>query len=315
MNNPNQGEVNVKDKDSRLSRWLLIILKSSKFLKLFKILKLLKFTKPLVTIISMSLSALVYSKFLGPWFAIGLVMLLFVHEMGHVVALKQKGLKTSAPVFIPMLGAVVFAPKFNDPETEAHVGYGGPLFGAIISWLIAAVWWFLPDRPIVLLMLAYISAFINIFNLIPLRPLDGGRITQAIGRWYKYVGIMMLLLFTLYVREPGYLLIWILILSDIKLKPKLRVSYAGACLVSMVTLMLLGYSKQPLLVDAIDITFGSMVSISYFFQSLEDEEDTVVEEVKELPAKQRLKWFIYYNILFVTLLGLMLVLLPHLPKK
>jgi hypothetical protein len=85
----------------------------AKATKLVKAIKFLKFGKMFLTFASMILSVLVYSFMLGPWFAFGFVMMLFIHEMGHIVALRVKGYNTPGPIFIPMLGAVIFAPKFR----------------------------------------------------------------------------------------------------------------------------------------------------------------------------------------------------------
>ena len=73
----------------------------AKSIKLVVIFKAMKFTKVLVTLVSMLLSAVIYGFWLGPWFGIGLVLMLFIHEMGHVIALRLKGFETSGPVFIP----------------------------------------------------------------------------------------------------------------------------------------------------------------------------------------------------------------------
>ena len=86
--------------------------------KLVTLLKLAKFTKILVTATSMLVSLLAYDLFIGPWMAIGLIAMLFVHEMGHVFAMRQKGLPTALPIFIPFLGAAIFAPVFGDRYTE-----------------------------------------------------------------------------------------------------------------------------------------------------------------------------------------------------
>lgn len=121
-----------KESSKRRGPWgllMALLLKSTKLVKVFKAIKLLKFTKVILTFATMVISAFVYSLRFGVWFGAGFVLLLFVHEMGHVFALRVKGHPWAAPIFIPMLGAVVFAPKFKDAEEEAFVGYGGPFVG------------------------------------------------------------------------------------------------------------------------------------------------------------------------------------------
>lgn len=237
---------------------LVIVGKWAKFVKIFKILKVVKFTKPLITIGTMAASAFVYAFWLGPWFSVGFVIMLFIHEMGHVAAMKMKGMKTSAPVFIPMLGAVIFAPGFKNKEDEAFIGYAGPLVGGAAALALYGIWWILPQPSELILLISYTAAFLNLFNLIPIRPLDGGRTTQVIGEWFKYVGLACLLLFTLYIAEPAMLLIWIFIIADIKLKPWFKFQIGVVCQASMMVLMFMGYSHQPLWLNVLDIALASL---------------------------------------------------------
>src|SRR3989344_1385694 len=160
-------------KKSHLMLLLVLLTKSTKLVKVYKLLKLMKFTKAFMTFASMIVSAFVYSIFLGPWFAIGLMAMLFIHEMGHIIALKIKGYPAPGPVFIPMLGAVIFAPKFKHSEDEAFIGYGGPLLGGIAAVASFGLWALLPEPSEVLLLVSYIGIFLNLFNMLPIRPLDG----------------------------------------------------------------------------------------------------------------------------------------------
>ncbi|MBI2041918.1 MAG: hypothetical protein HYT20_02790 [Candidatus Nealsonbacteria bacterium] len=231
----------------KFPRYFIIGIKLLKLTKLLKAVKLLKFTKFLTMFSTMSLSALVYAFFLGPWFSIGLVTMLFIHELGHIIAMKIKGMKTSLPVFIPMLGAIIFSPPFKNKREEAFCGYGGPLLGGLSAAILFIFWWLMPDKSSTLsetmLHVSYFAVFLNIFNLLPIRPIDGGRITQVIGGWFKYVGFAVLFVFTIYLQEPFILLIWILVLEDIKLKPKFRF-YLGAILqITMMILMFFGFGR------------------------------------------------------------------------
>src|ERR1700731_559685 len=81
-----------------------------------------------------------YSVLWGWQFAIGFVVLLFIHEMGHVVALRREGIKASAPMFVPFMGAVVWARSLGDDAlTEARVGLAGPVFGTAASAVVAII--------------------------------------------------------------------------------------------------------------------------------------------------------------------------------
>ncbi len=121
----------MSENKAKSSLGIVLLAMLAKSAKLLKLLKLLKVAKPFVLLVSMSISAIAYAFLLGPWLSILFVALLLVHEMGHVIAMKLKGYDTPTPVFIPFLGAAIFAPKFEDRDTEAFVGYGGPLLGTM----------------------------------------------------------------------------------------------------------------------------------------------------------------------------------------
>src|SRR5271157_4758657 len=197
--------------------------------KMTKLVKLVKFGKIFLTFFTMCLSAFVYSFMMGIWFSIGFVLLLFVHEMGHVIALKIKKLPASAPVFIPLLGAAIFSPNFGTKEDESFVGFGGPFLGALSCLAMFFIWKIIPNHPNMFLMLGYTATIINLFNLVPIRPLDGGRITQILGTWFLYVGIASLLIITFFIREPVILFVWILSLGEIKMNDWIRFLFGVLC--------------------------------------------------------------------------------------
>lgn len=294
---------------------LVVISKWAKLAKVFKLLKLLKFGKVFIMFFTMVLSAVIYAFWLGPWFSVGFVLMLFIHEMGHVMAMRIKGMPTSIPVFIPMLGAVIFSPSFKSREDEAFVGYAGPLVGGAAALALFGIWAFLPRPSEILLLISYTAAFINLFNLIPIRPLDGGRTTQIIGGWFKYFGIAGLLLLTLYIREPGILLIWILILDDINLEPWLKFGTGIICQLSMMFLMAVGLSSQVWWVNMIDIALASLFNFTYFgdFRWGLDETINEVTIIEPVIMSVRVRWFVLYFTLVVALITLMLFQAPYLP--
>jgi Zn-dependent protease len=144
-----------------------------------------------MTSLSMLLTIWVYSLFFGWGFAIGLVLLIFVHEMGHVIAAKIMGMPISAPLFIPFIGATI-AMRQNprDAWSEAVMAYGGPLAGGLGGWvcLFLGEMWNWP----LLVAVASVTFVINLFNMIPVPPLDGGRICAAVSRWFWLVGLVLL---------------------------------------------------------------------------------------------------------------------------
>lgn len=284
---------------------MIVVTKGAKFLKVFKAVK---FTKVLITIVSMLISAIAYGVYLGPWFGVGLVAMLFIHEMGHVIAMRMKGLGTPAPVFIPFLGALIFVPDLKDRETEAFVGIGGPLLGTIGALACFALWPFAEGKTAeILLLVSYTGIFLNLFNLIPLSPLDGGRVTQVIGSWFRWVGVVLLLIYTVFLREPGFLLIWILVLQDFNQLPR-RVRPILSCVLwsSMCGLMLLGYGDQPWPIDLLDVFMGGVLSLVYSLKDARNEGaiEASTDPQREYPAQRvRLRWFFLYGALTALVLA------------
>ncbi len=143
--------------------------------------------KLLVTAGTALVSVAAYSLFFGWSFAAGFVVLLFVHEMGHVIALRREGIKASAPMFIPFMGAVIMAKSLGDNAlAEARVGLAGPILGSLGAAAVAVVGELTGSD--LLLALAYVGFFINLFNLLPVVPLDGGRAMAAMAPWMWFVG-------------------------------------------------------------------------------------------------------------------------------
>ena len=152
----------------------------------------LKFSKVLLSGGSMLISLLVYSLVFGWKYAAGFVVLLFVHEMGHYIAARQRGLAVGLPTFIPFVGAWINLKDLpHDAQTEAYVGLGGPLLGTVGA--IAAYFWARESGTDWLLAVAYAGFFLNLFNLIPISPFDGGRITAVLSPRIWLLGVPVLL--------------------------------------------------------------------------------------------------------------------------
>jgi Zn-dependent protease len=181
----------------------------------FKFALLAVFKLKFFTVIgSMVVSAGVYVWVGGWWFGIGLVVLLFIHEMGHVVEAKRQGLPISAPVFIPMLGAGILMKRNpRDAWHEALNGIAGPIVGSLGAATIWVVGEAYDSRP--LQALAFLGFFINLFNLIPALPLDGGRIAAALNPAVWFLGFVALI--GLVVWKPNPLLFLILVFSAMEL--------------------------------------------------------------------------------------------------
>jgi Zn-dependent protease len=150
-----------------------------------------KFGKLLATGGTMLVSLVAYAFIFGWRYAAGFVVLLFVHEMGHYIAARRRGLDVGAPMFIPFVGAWVQMKDLpHDAETEAYVGLGGPLLGTVGA--IVAYFWARDSGAAWLLAVAYAGFFLNLFNLIPLSPFDGGRITAVLSPRVWLLGVPVL---------------------------------------------------------------------------------------------------------------------------
>ena len=159
---------------------------------------------------TMLLSIGAYAMIWGVWFAVGFVLLIFVHECGHLLAARRIGLKVGAPVFIPFMGAIIAlkeAPR--NAWIEAQVGIGGPLLGSAGA-LVCEMIYLATGRPL-FRALAYTGFFLNLFNLAPLGFLDGGRVVTALSPWLWLVGLVIVLAMT--ILHPNFILVLILIFS------------------------------------------------------------------------------------------------------
>ena len=133
------------------------------------------------TFFTMFASLGLYWTVFGGWLAVGLVLSIYVHEMGHVFALMRYGVKASAPLFIPGLGAVVLLKQsLVDPKQDARVGLAGPIWGTAAALFCAGVYQ-LTGVPI-WAAIAQLGAFINLFNLLPFWQLDGGRAFRSLNK-------------------------------------------------------------------------------------------------------------------------------------
>jgi len=178
-----------------------------------------KFSKLLLTGGSMLVSVFAYALLFGWRYAVGFVLLLFVHEMGHYIAARQRGLNVGAPTFIPFVGAWVELKDMpHDAETEAYVGLGGPLLGTVGA---LACYFLARDQDSnLLLAIAYSGFFLNLFNLIPLSPFDGGRITAVLSPRVWLLGVPVLV--ALFFWRPSPMLILMSVLAAPQLLKAIR---------------------------------------------------------------------------------------------
>src|SRR6266567_8601206 len=170
------------------------LLAKFKFVLLFVLTKaqflLLGLTKG-GTFLSMLLSAGLYWTIWGWKFAFGLVLSLYIHEMGHVQALQRYGIKATAPMFIPGIGAVIRLKQYPaGPREDARVGLAGPLWGlaaALAAYVVyratgIGVWG----------AIAHFGAWVNLFNLVPVWQLDGARGFRSLTRYQRWIAVAVI---------------------------------------------------------------------------------------------------------------------------
>jgi Zn-dependent protease len=196
--------------------WLLggLALLVMKGKSLLFLLKALPAGKLLLTSGSMIAMIAFEAQRSGWWFGVGFVFLILIHELGHGYAMKQRDVASGWPIFIPFFGAMIAMKGTpQDRDAEAAIAYGGPLAGTGASLAAAAIG--LYGHSNAMLALAYSGFFLNLFNLTPLSPLDGGRISQAFSRHAWKLGLGILAVVFLLTGAPQLLLIGALALPQL----------------------------------------------------------------------------------------------------
>jgi len=164
--------------------------------------------------LSMFISIAVYATAFGVKFALGFVLLLFAHEYGHLVASRVVGLRVSSPIFIPFIGAIIRLKELPlNAKMEANVAIGGPAMGTLSAlFCLACYFW---TNSILMLVLSYTACLLNLFNLIPCDPLDGGRIAVAISPRLWWLGSIVI--GVLFVYTYNFFVLIILVFSLFRL--------------------------------------------------------------------------------------------------
>ena len=162
------------------------------------------FGKLLTTGGTMLVSMAVYAISFGWPYAVGFVLLILVHELGHYIAARQHGLDVGAPVFIPFVGAWISLKDTRlEPEAEARIAMAGPMLGsiaALVCYLLA-----LDGQGRLYMALAQAGFMLNLFNMLPISPLDGGRIVGVVSPKIWWIGAPLLI--ALFMWRPSPMLI------------------------------------------------------------------------------------------------------------
>lgn len=137
-----------------------------------------------------SLTILVLGFVINFYYALGYLFILLIHEAGHYVSAKFLNLKVAFGGFTPF-GAYIVHENIENCRENAIVAIGGPLFGGILGFIYYAIYYFTGD--VTFLVLSFTSMVINLINLIPVKPLDGGHIAEAISPVICYIGLPFIL--------------------------------------------------------------------------------------------------------------------------
>lgn len=177
-------------------------------------LKALSFGKLLLMFGSMFATILFYAGHNGWAFGAGFVLMLLIHELGHAVAIRAAGLRASYPVFIPGFGALIaLKDQPRDPRVEAEIALAGPVAGGVAALSSAALYYVSHDR--LFLALASTGFMLNLFNMIPLSPLDGGRVANLFSRRAWIAGLAMVAGMFVMTQAPMLLLIGLFAMRNV----------------------------------------------------------------------------------------------------
>jgi Zn-dependent protease len=171
---------------------------------------LIKGVPALLTLSSLFLSFGLYAWFRGPVFAAALVVMILVHEMGHVVEIRRQGMTATAPIFIPFFGAAIFQRSHpTDALHQAQIGIAGPLAGTAGATIAYVLYGYTHWDGFALA--ATIGFFLNLFNLIPLGMLDGGWILAPVSKWFQVFGMVLLVVAAFFFGFSAFLFIIVLL--------------------------------------------------------------------------------------------------------
>lgn len=181
---------------------------------LLLLFKFAKFGPVLKSAGFMLVSVGVYAMLFGWWYAVGFVLLLLVHEMGHYVAARRLGMNVGLPTFIPFVGAwIELKDQPLSVKQEAEIAFAGPFAGTVAAVIVLALsqW----QQSTLLLALAYAGFFLNLFNLVPVTPFDGGRIVAILSPKIWFVGVPLLIGAFMLSPSPMFLMILLLVAPTI----------------------------------------------------------------------------------------------------
>src|SRR3989344_1459317 len=281
-----------------------------------KFLKALKVLGPLMMVVSGIFTGEIYSLVMKTSLVVGLLFSLAVHELGHYVATKRCGLRAAWWLFIPFVGAWMEAPDFRSRNDEACIAFGGPFIGGIFSLILFCAWLVLPlsnEWGNILFNIAFLSTMLNLFNMIPLSPLDGGRITEGVSIWFRVAGFVVLITLSLYTAQASMALVWLLVMSEVRMSARLRFVTAALMLILMAVLIILGYHGPSALEDWCYFAVGVWL-LSAFYKRWKNPPPRHDHRNVRLTPAERKKWKRSYCGLLLFLIVLFAAFFPHMSK-
>lgn len=266
--------------------------------------------KYLVTVGTMAVSIAAYAPFFGIAMAISLTVLILAHELGHILALQKRGYAASSPVFVPFLGAIVFFAKIDSRDDEAFIAYAGPLVGgafAILLFEISLCLSMYTGLGQLLFRVGYIGVVFNLINLLPLAPLDGGAVVQAIGSRFKFVGLVALAMLTVWLHAPAFLFIWILVvMTSPTMGARLVAVLATLLWVMMIILIFLSHDGSPISYRIIISTLTMPFVVWSWRQGIRNPVKVLTPPLPPLPLGERICWLVLYLGLTALLAGVLI---------
>lgn len=271
-------------------------------------IKLLKFAKFALVPISLLGSLVAYGLTLGWVFGAILVVVLFVHEMGHVFAARRVGVKVSAPYFIPFMGAVILADREDlKGEKHSYMAAGGPFFGTVFAGVCLIAYWATGSQYKPILAAAAVGVVLNLFNMLPVRPLDGGRFFDnalpRVGRGFS-LGLMVL---GVALKDPVLCFIaLVMVVENFDSPWRRRIVLPGIIVTELLIIL-----NWPLWVIAI---VGPIYAVILYFMS-ESMDKYEAEHGREESGKVSRKWLTIWFAMTVTLIVLAVLSLPGIPQN
>ena len=181
------------------------------FSKLKWVLVFLKFFK-LTTVITLFVSFVAYGLTYGWIFGIAIIYILMIHEMGHVWAMKRLNIPTNSTLFIPFIGALARGKELaKNAYDDAYISYMGPVFGFLS--VIPAILLYVVTKNDYWMVVVLLGSVVNLFNLIPITPFDGGHIVKAINFKIVMVGLVLALIVMFFTKS--YMFIFFVLLGII----------------------------------------------------------------------------------------------------